>query len=749
MKIFRWFQTGIIVNIILALLSISFSGCNDQRKETERSNIIIENAEMRLVINSDGTAHSLIHKATGQECLMEGVRMPVFSITQQRPYDNEIMLAHPAKSKTFNSDSIYRVDNDLIVSFELIDYQATVGLNITDDYIGFTLKKLDYHMADFGVKRKTRIDEFTLLQLPVRDRSNFGEWLNVSWDEELAVNLLATDPYGKVDAEQRKAYHIFQITAVKEVKLLGVGAALITTDKEKLLDRIDRVERDFDLPLGVESRRCEAYKNSYYELRDVTPDNIDDHIVFAKQGGFRQMVIYYPDFAVSMGHFPWRSEYPNGMEDLKEITGKIEEAGMITGFHIHYCKAQKNDAYVTPVPDPRLNLRQVFTLREDLDKAHTSIIIEENPEGITLEEGRRLLKVGTELISYESYTTNPPYQFLNCERGALNTTPVGREAGDLIGLLDVDTWPIFVRFNQNTDIQEEVAERLAGIIEEAGFRFIYYDGAEDVAPPYWYNVSKAQLVVHEALKSKPLFSEGALKSHFSWHLITRGNAYDTFEPEFIKEATRKHPLAEMELISNDFTSIDFGWIKFTPPGEKTIGIQPDMLEYATSKAAGWNSIISLLGNLDYFNNHPRTADNLEVIRRWEEVRAIGFLTQEQKENLRDPDQEHTLLIDEEGNYELVSCRQIPDVANGNPDVRAFTFLRNGKTWVVYWHVRGEGKFELPLNDNKVQLFKELGNELTLRHDKHNVVIPAGNKRYLVFDLSPEEVINLFREAKIL
>jgi len=207
MKRFRWFQAGMIVNIILALLSLNFFGCNDQREGSAHSNIIIENAEMRLVINSDGTARSLIHKATGQECLMEGVRMPVFSITQQRPYDNEIMLAHPAKSKTFSSDSIYRVDDDLIVSFELIDYQAIVGLNITDDYIGFTLKKLEYHMVDFGVKRKTRIDEFTLLQLPVRDRSNFGEWLNVSWDEELAVNLLATDPYAKVDAEQRSVSH--------------------------------------------------------------------------------------------------------------------------------------------------------------------------------------------------------------------------------------------------------------------------------------------------------------------------------------------------------------------------------------------------------------------------------------------------------------------------------------------------------------------------------------------------------------
>jgi hypothetical protein len=49
-----------------------------------------------------------------------------------------------------------------------------------------------------------------------------------------------------------------------------------------------------------------------------------------------------------------------------------------------------------------------------------------------------------------------------------------------VGLLDVDTWPVFVRFTQNTGIQDEVAERLRAIYEQAGFHFVYYDGAEDV-----------------------------------------------------------------------------------------------------------------------------------------------------------------------------------------------------------------------------------------------------------------------------
>jgi hypothetical protein len=329
----------------------------------------------------------------------------------------------------------------------------------------------------------------------------------------------------------------------------------------------------------------------------------------------------------------------------------------------------------------------------------------------------------------------------------LNTSQVSRKSGDIIGLLDVDTWPIFVRFDQKTSIQEEEAGILAEIIKEAGFKFIYYDGAEDVPPPYWYNVSRAQLVVHNALEEKPIFSEGALKSHFSWHIITRGNAFDTFTPEFIKEACRKHPLAEMELISNDFTSIDFGWIEYTVPGENTIGIQPDMLEYVTSKAAGWNSIISLLGNLEHFNNHPRTADNLEVVRRWEKIRTTDFLNDKQKENLRDPWQEHILLINKDGEFELLPYEQITNVANGSTQVRSFIFKRNNKIWVVYWHTSGNGKLELSVNPEKVRLFEDLSKEISIDASKDHITLPLGKRRYLMLDLSEHEVVKIFGNGK--
>jgi len=711
--------------------------------------IVIENAEMRLTLGLDGQARGLLHKASGLECLYPGTGIPAFSITQYRPYDNELQLKYPANPRVFGADSVYREGDHLMVSFELINIVATIGIKVTDSYIGFTIEKLDHRIPEFGDKLKTTVDELVLLQLPVKNRENFGEWLNVVWDKDVAVNLLATDPATRVDAVKNEGYTLLRAGAISEVKGLGVGAALITTSTNNLLNCIDQVEHDFNLPRGVESRRKEGYKFSYYETWDITPQNVDEHIAFAKKGGFRAIQIVWTAFASTIGHFPWRPEYPNGMKDLQMVIRKINDAGMIAGAHFWYNKAMKKDLYVSPVPDYRLNLSRNFTLAASLDKNAATVMVEETPEGCTMDDERRILKIGSELIEYTGYTNERPYQFTGCTRGALNSTASEYSQGYKFGLLDVDTWTIWVRFDQRTSIQDEVAKRIGELYNEAGFQFVYFDGAEDIPQPYWYNTSISQLKVYNAFQPAPAFSEGALKSHFSWHLLSRGNAFDTFSPEVIKQATREHPLDEVKFVTQDFTSINFGWINYVVPSSKTMGMQPDMYEYVYSKAAAWDCPVSLEGKLDALKAHPRTSDNLEAMRRWEVARLSNFFTEEQKAGLKKPMQEYTLLVDEKGKLELQQYSQIVDAAGAKSSVRAFVFSRSGKTWVSYWHTSGEGKLKLEMNASKVHLYKELGKEVRIQKEKGFVTVPAGNIHYLEFDLPKEVAVAIFRNARML
>lgn len=721
----------------------------DAVPERQSDSIVLENAEMRLEISPRGTARSLIHKATGQECLARDVDVPMFTLTQDRPYDNELQLAYLAEVTNFRPVEVKQQEGGLIVEFELVGYSALIGVKITDAYIAFRLQKLTYHgYTSLRTKRKTPVDETLFIQLPVRKRKNLGEWLNVMWDEDVAVNLLATDPYARIRAKERQGYNLFQAGTDNNVQLEDVGAALITTATPNLLDRIARVEEDYGLPQGVKSRRSREYGYSYYEASTIAPEDAARHIQYAKQCGFRAMDVYYLAFASSAGHFPWRPEYPRGMDDLKTVVAQIKSAGILPGIHIHYNKTHKQDAYVTPKPDPRLNLVESFTLAESLNTSATVIPVEENPRLCTLDDERRILKIQNELVSYERYTSSPPYQFEGCKRGALGTQAYSHEMSSRVGLLDVDTWPVFVRFTQNTGIQNEVAERLKDIYQQAGFEFVYFDGAEDVPPPYWYTVSRAQWIVNQKLQ--PLFAEGACKSHFSWHILTRGNAFDVFKPEVIKAATRAYPCAEIMRAAKDFTSINFGWIGYWAPGKDTIGTQPDMLEYVTSRAAAWECPIALQGDLQAMDAHPRTPDNLEVIRRWEEVRAQKWLTEEQKKSLRNLDQEHILLVDQRGQFVLAPCVQIERVAQVDAPGRAFLFEYQGSMWVAYWHTSGEATLQIALQAKQMTLMRELGKPLSVKEAGKHTKLPLGERRFVqLHNVTRQEAIAAFRNATIL
>lgn len=725
-----------------------------------QNNIVIENDQVQLVIGSNGVAKSLLYKPTNEECLLAGDSIPIFSVTQERPYHNEIKLAHPNKRMTFNTNSIRREGDKLIVGFELVPYDAVIRINETPDYIGFTFEDFIVHpnvYPDYLKITPPPASEICFLQLPVRNRQNFGEWLNVSWDDKLAVNVLGTDPFARIDADERNGYRILRADAVKGVKLREVGAALIVGQSNELLDKIAKVEKDFNLPKGVESRRNKQTQLSYYWSGNVNPGNIDEHLKYAKMGGFRNFMIYYTAFLSgngyrNLGDYDFNeSLYPNGKEDLKEMLQKIKAAGLTPGLHVLHSHIGRDSRYVTPIPDHRLNMLRHFTLAKPMGMDDTEIYVSQNPIESTMADGTRVLKIGTELISYEDYTTTAPYKFTGCKRGIDNTTVNAQPMGYTFGLLDVSEFgATSVYIDQNTDLQDEIAEKIADIYN-VGFKALYFDGSEGVNDPFWFHVASAQYKIFKRLNFQPIFAEGAAKTHFSWHILSGGNAFDVFPPETLKDETRKWPAEEAPRMQEDFTRINFGWLGYVVPNESTIGTQPDMLEFVTSRAAAWDCPVSIHSNLQRFENHQRTADNLEVFRRWEEVRVHNWLTDAQKLMLQDLDQEHILLLNEQNEFELQPYQQIEEVANGSNAIRAFVFERDGDAYVVYWHTSGSAQLKLPLNASSVKLYEELSDtETIVSGENGTVIVPVSNRRFLkATNLTVSQLAKAFSEAEII
>jgi hypothetical protein len=118
--------------------------------------------------------------------------------------------------------------------------------------------------------------------------------------------------------------------------------------------------------------------------------------------------------------------------------------------------------------------------------------------------------------------------------------------------------------------------------------------------------------------------------------------------------------------------------------------------------------------------------------------------------LQDLEQEHTLLIDEHGQFELVPYRQIDKAGGQERPVRAFVFERGGRIYVVYWHMSGEASMELPLERSAVRLMVELGKPLSLTGDDKGIRVPLGRRMYVECNgVSRARVIAAFQNAQII
>ena len=739
-----------------------------------RGDVTLENAAFKLVLGDDAIAKSLVVKATGEECLSDAEPTPLFAVTQERPFNNEIKLIHMNKRTTYPACSIqstaareghnYQLSSSakaaedkpstnyhlpttnyhLLIGFRLAPYKALVEVAVKPSYMTFKLVDFIVKPEAYGdLKMDTPpVASFRVLQLPVGKRKNFGDWINAMWDENGAVGVLGTSVETFIDNEEYHRYMLLTADLQRGYRMRGGSAALVAAaTPEAFLGAVGQMEEDFGLPHGVKGRQSPLINASMLRVYDLNPKTVDRYIAVAQKAGIRMMLLYYTCIVNEVaswglnGNWDMTDDYPNGLADLKQMLDKLKSAAIHPGLHFLHSHVGLKSRYVTPVADHRLNLTRRFTLARSVADGDTEIFVEETPLDAPMFPACRVLKFDGELISYESYTTERPYRFKGIKRGAWATQRESHAKGQSGGILDIsEFWmPQSCYVDERTSLQDEIADKIAPIYG-TGFEFAYFDGSEGVNPPFNYNVPYAQYRVWKKLSPEPIFAEAAAKAHFSWHMLGGANAFDIFSPEEFKRKIVEFPLAEAPLMRSNFTRLNFGWWQLYLPdsegkhGKPTVGTQPDMWEFGTSRAAAWDCPTTINFQFDVAQKHPRLYDLLEVMRRWEDVRAKNWLTSEQKEMLKDPVREHHLYFNEAGGYELVEWKQIP-VGGGklSPGLRAFLFECGGKRIVAYWHTSGRARYVLA--------------------DEAGTEIDAEGLKYFKTDLSAAAVMDVFANSR--
>ena len=188
----------------------------------DKTPVVVETEAFKFVINPDATARSLVIKATGEEMLEPREGIPVFATTQIRPFNNEIRLVQQAKRTTYPANRVRREGDRIYIGFETAPYEVAVRIEETAaGYVTFRPERLisnteQEHQYWHWNMDVPPVDSFRLLQLPVKDRENFGDWLNVMWDGRGCVGVMGGTPYMDVDNERRWGFRKLTVEALKD-----------------------------------------------------------------------------------------------------------------------------------------------------------------------------------------------------------------------------------------------------------------------------------------------------------------------------------------------------------------------------------------------------------------------------------------------------------------------------------------------------------------------------------------------------
>ena len=734
--------------------------------------VVFENARMRLVVGDDAVVKSLTQRRTGEEMLAKGRRLPLMSAELDRPMHNEVKLIHPNKRVVYAANALRRSGDVVEVGFEREPFSAEFKVRTTDDYLylEFVRFVFDRRGAYGNLKMDTPpIAKLRALQLAFAERANFGDWLNVVWDERAAAAVVGASPYPEVSHEDVAGGRLLYADLRKDMKMKGVGVALVVGDgKEDFLDAMDAFERDFGLPSGVKSRRRPEINASILAWHGLSAANVDEAIEVARRGGFSLLKVYYTSLVKESGSwglcgdYDWNEAWPGREEDLRKALSKLRAAGIVAGLHFLQTHVGMLSRYVSPVADARLHKKMRFTLAQGLPADAEGVselrVLERTCEAPEFPPCR-VLQFGGELLSYESASADPPYRFFGVRRGAWGTTPQRHEPGQIGGVLDISEYgsPMSCYLDQNSDLQDEVADKIARLYG-CGFGFVYMDGSEGVPPPCGVNVALSQYRVWRRLSPEPIFGECAAKSHFGWHMMSGANAFDCFIPEEFESRLVEFPVAQAPLVAMDMTRCNFGWWGVVTPGtsmwwrgvDESIGTQPDMWDFAAALSVAWNCPATCSG-LERWREHPRGADLLEVMRRWEDIRTRRLLAPGQVAKLRalKPGGGVTALVDANGGYVVrdVSQASIGGDAEGR-SFRAFLFDDGGRTVVQFWCAdKASRAFCIPpVSLPFVWRDEYAGKALAPERTPDGLRIVASGRQYLFFDADERAVRALLARA---
>ena len=422
--------------------------------------------------------------------------------------------------------------------------------------------------------------------------------------------------------------------------IIGSKIALFGCPVEQTLETIGKIEVAEGLPHptidGVWGKEAKTASAAYliYDFGEAT---IDEAIAYTKQAGLRYL--YHSGPFKNWGHFELNEgAFPNGWDGLKMCVEKAEKEGIHVGVHTLSNFITTNDPYVTPIPDQRLAKVGTSVLTEKTDAKQTEIAIE-SPDFFNQYENNNLhtVMIGSELIRYETVSETAPWKLLKCERGAWGTTATSHVKDNEISMLADHGYKVFLT---NPELSIEMSKRIAELYNYCGLRQISFDGLEGnrstgmgnygeilFAKTWWDNLS-------EPLKNH-MITDASRTTHYFWHIYSRMNWGEPWYAGF-RESQTEYRMKNQEYFQRNLMPGMLGWFSMrnnTPVED---------IEWMLARSAAFNAGFAFVSGDRPFKTNAQTDEILNFIGEWEKARMGGAFTEEQKERMKDINNEFHL-----------------------------------------------------------------------------------------------------------
>ncbi len=426
------------------------------------------------------------------------------------------------------------------------------------------------------------------------------------------------------------------VVPLPEVTIQGSAVALFGVPESKALQTIGDIEVKEGLPHPVYNGQWikqSPERGRSYLISNFTEADMDEMISYTVRAGL--MSLYHEGPFSSWGTYDFNPTYfPSGKEGVREAVRKAHAAGIHFGVHTLTNFINTNDRLVTPVPDSRLVETGSSELTESIDAlAHTipigSPIYFDNEKNNAL----HTVRLGNELIRYRSVSAVPPYQLLDCQRGAFNTVAGPHaKASKVSKLLDHAYEVVF----PSMEMQNEIATHLAQIFNETGIDHLDFDGHEGgVASGQGdYGIEAFSKVFYDHVDHFVVNGTSNSK-HFYWHMNTYCNWGEPWYGGF-RESMQEYRIANQALFDRNYMPHMMGWYLMTSSTSLS-----DM-EWMLARAAGYDAGFAMVLRVRDAHKNAIREQLLDAIREWEAARRAGAFSSEQKQSLRNTKNEFHL-----------------------------------------------------------------------------------------------------------